>query len=382
MASVERCDLAIVGGGLAGGLIALTTRRTRPDARVLLIEGSDRLGGNHIWSFFDSDLAPAELTLLDPLVSRTWDGYDISFPGYRRTIATGYASIRSEQFDAMLRAALPPDALRLGVAVQAMTATEVNLADGSTIMAGGVIDARGAGDLSALELGWQKFVGIEYRFAAPHGIAHPTIMDARVEQIDGYRFVYLLPFAEDRLFIEDTYYSDTPDIDSAALTARIEAYAGVRGWRIVAVEREEIAALPVALGGEFERLWGEDGVAKVGVRAGLFHPTTGYSLPDAARTAALVATLDDWSGPALHAALRDHARRTWRARGFYRLLDRMLFRAAQGPERRQVLERFYGLDQHLIERFYAAQSTFADKARILLGKPPVPIMRAIRAAAA
>jgi lycopene beta-cyclase len=31
----------------------------------------------------------------------------------------------------------------------------------------------------------------------------------------------------------------------------------------------------------------------------------------------------------------------------------------------------------LIERFYAARSTFIDKARILIGKPPVSISRAM-----
>ena len=39
------------------------------------------------------------------------------------------------------------------------------------------------------------------------------------------------------------------------------------------------------------------------------------------------------------------------------------------------------LRQPLIERFYAARSTMADKARILCGKPPVSIMRALSALA-
>jgi len=44
-----------------------------------------------------------------------------------------------------------------------------------------------------------------------------------------------------------------------------------------------------------------------------------------------------------------------------------------------VLERFYRLPEPLIGRFYAGRSTFRDKARILAGRPPVPIGRAIRA---
>jgi lycopene beta-cyclase len=55
----------------------------------------------------------------------------------------------------------------------------------------------------------------------------------------------------------------------------------------------------------------------------------------------------------------------------------MLFRAAAPGERYKVLQRFYGLPQPLIERFYAGQITWRDKLRILAGKPPVPIRRAL-----
>ena len=135
------------------------------------------------------------------------------------------------------------------------------------------------------------------------------------------------------------------------------------------------------MGGDFEAYWQSGGnkVAKAGMRAGLFHPTTGYSLPDAVRLAALIARASDLSGTALHTLTHDFARRTWRARGFYRMLDKMLFRAAGPDERYRILERFYRLDPQLVRRFYAGQSTMMDKARILTGKPPVPITRALRA---
>jgi lycopene beta-cyclase len=244
-----------------------------------------------------------------------------------------------------------------------------------------VIDTRGAGDLSLLELGWQKFLGRELALDKPHDRPAPAIMDATVEQIDGYRFVYTLPFAADRMFVEDTYYSDKPDIDTAALGDRIDAYAREAGWQVGSVEREEAGALPVALGGDFEGYWRSGGkkVAKAGMRAALFHPTTGYSLPDAVRTAALIGRQRDYSGAALHGLLHDFAAKAWESRRFYRMIDRMLFRAAEPEQRYRVLERFYRLDPGLIGRFYAGRSTMMDKARILTGKPPVPIGRALSA---
>ena len=55
----------------------------------------------------------------------------------------------------------------------------------------------------------------------------------------------------------------------------------------------------------------------------------------------------------------------------------MLFKAADPDKRFKVLERFYRLGAPMMERFYAARLTGADKLRILSGKPPVPIGRAL-----
>ena len=379
----HHCDLAIVGGGLAGGLIALACHRARPQARVVLIDDGATLGGNHVWSFFESDVAIADRPLIAPFVAHRWPGYDVAFPSHRRTIATPYRSITSERFDATLRAQLPTERVLTGRRATEVSPRAVVFGDGTRIEATGVIDARGAADVDRLDVGWQKFIGRELRLTAPHGLTRPVVMDATVDQIDGYRFVYLLPFASDRIFVEDTYYSDRPAIDRAAIERRIADYAAAQGWTIAAIEREETGALPVVLGGDFAGYWrsGGAGVAKAGVRAGLFHPTTGYSLPDAIRTARLVAALPDWSAERLHDALHDHAAGLWRARGFYRTLDRMLFRAASPTQRYRIFQRFYHLDAALIERFYAARSTVSDKARILVGRPPVPIGRAIAAIA-
>ena len=378
MVRTIQCDLAIVGGGLAGGLIALALAARRPELNALVVEAGATIGGNHIWSFFGSDVADADRWLIEPLVCHGWRGYHIAFPKRRRLLKATYYAILSERLDAVVRQAVPAERLLTGRRTTALSPTTAVLDDGTRIEAKAVIDARGPGDLSKLDLGWQKFVGHVVRLAAPHGLERPVVMDATVEQIDGYRFVYVLPLGEDRLLIEDTYYSDSPALDRSALATRIADYAAARGWTIAAIEREESGVLPVALGGDFDEYWRSGGrAAKAGVRAALFHPTTGYSLPDAIRTALFVAGLPDPASPALHDRMRDYAARAWAARGFYRLLDRMLFRAAEPATRYKVLERFYGLDAGLIGRFYAARSTLADKVRVLSGRPPVPFFRAL-----
>ena len=394
MPTIHKCDLAIVGGGLAGGLIALALAKKRPGVDVRIVEGADTIGGNHLWSFFASDIDEGNRWIVAPLISYGWTQYDIAFPAHKRTLKSPYYSIESERLDTVIRAALPEKALMTGRKVLAASPTAVVLADGDRIEAKGVIDARGPGDLGLLDLGWQKFVGMEFALDEPHGVDHPIVMDATVEQIDGYRFVYTLPFSATRLFVEDTYYSDTPDLyrpkpgvggvggsNADPIAERVLEYAAAHGWQTQHIVREESGVLPVSMGGDFEAYWQSGGnkVAKAGMRAGLFHPTTGYSLPDAVRMAALVATASDLSGAGLHSLTHDFARRTWKARGFYRMLDKMLFRAADPQERYRVLERFYRLDPQLVRRFYAGRSTLFDKVRVLSGKPPVTIPRAMRA---
>jgi len=374
-------DLVILGGGLAGGLIALAVAARRPGLRLALVE-QDRLGGNHIWSHFAQDIATDDRWLVDPLVTKQWSSYDVAFPTFRREMATTYRTITSERLAEVLQERLPAAALITGVVTSARP-DQIDLADGRVLATRAVLDARGPGDLAHLELGYQKFVGQVLQLARPHGLRRPVVMDATVEQLDGYRFVYLLPMGPSEIFVEDTYYSDSSALDRPLLQQRVAEYARNLGWEVLGASRTEHGVLPVVIDGDFERYWSSTGpeLAKAGMRAALFHPTTGYSLPDAVRLAARIAQAPDLSHSALVQLTHDHAARTWKGRRFYRLLDTMLFRAAAPTQRYRVLERHYRLDADLVQRFYAAESTAADKVRILAGRPPVPVRDAVRAIA-
>ncbi|MEO8618782.1 MAG: lycopene beta-cyclase CrtY [Sphingomicrobium sp.] len=371
--------LVIVGGGLAGALAALALADARPDLPVLLIEAGERIGGNHVWSFFDGDLDAAGKALVAPLDPVRWPRHHIDFPARKRTLGFGYNSIHSEKLDALMRARLDPAAMMTGMAVTYVQADAVTLADGRRIEAHGVIDARGpSGPMPGLELAWQKFVGIE--FAVPgHGLDSPIIMDGTVEQIDGYRFVYLLPFAADRIFVEDTYYSDDPELDVTAIRTRIHEYAAAKGWH-GDVLREETGLLPVLLDGDPDIFWPtDDPVARLGVAGGFFHPTTGYSLPLAVANALALVEVGDWSSGALAAWSRTRFLDHWNNGRFFRALDRMLFRAAVPDQRVRVFEHFYRLREPVIARFYAGKLSLSDQLRILTGKPPVPVANAMKA---
>lgn len=371
-------DIVLAGGGLANGLIALRLAHLRPAASVLVIEKAAEIGGNHTWSFHEGDVTAAQEAWLAPLIAHRWAAQEVHFPGRRRTFQRGYRSLTSERFRQVLGARLGTRLLT-GRGVRHIDRAGVVLDDGTHITAGAVIDGRGQCAATHFRAGLQKFVGLELVLDQPHGLTQPMIMDATVAQTDGFRFVYVLPLAPDRVLVEDTYYSAAPGLDDARVEARVLAYAARRGWTVARIARRERGILPVIMAGDLDAFFraGIPGVTRTGLAAGLVHPVTGYSLPDAVRVADLIAGLSDVSGAAIERTMAAHIRRRWAEQGFLRLLSRMLFLAAEPDERWRVLRRFYGLPDGLIARFFAGCPTLPDKMRTLVGRPPVPMARAL-----
>jgi len=385
-------DLVIVGGGLAGSLIALALQRHAPGCRFLVIEAGRTFGGHHRWSWFETDIAPHARKLMEGFALNGWDeGYDIIFPGYGRSLPTSYRSLASAEFHAKLIAELPAERVMLGTKAAGLDARGVTLTDGTRIAAKRVIDCRPFRASEHLAGGWQVFLGQHFRCEEPHGLTRPVIMDASVDQIApygngaAYRFVYVLPLSPTEVFVEDTYYADQPKMDADVLKGRVAEYAHRRGWKGEVID-QEAGILPVVSGGNFAAAQAEitiPGVALAGARGGFSHPLTSYTLPFAADNALAIAQViakrPDLSGAELAAFCARRAKRHWRATGYYRMLSRMLFEAAEPDKRVVVFEHFYALRGRLVERFYAGRSTWPDRLRILTGKPPVAIPRAIRA---
>ncbi len=375
---VHRFDVILVGGGLANQLIALRLAAQRPALRIAIIERGPVLGGNHTWSCHETDLLPDERSWVSPLMSVRWMSQRVAFPDHARALRTGYGSILS---DGLARhvAGRAEITVLTNSAARALGPDYAELCDGLRLMAPLVIDGRGALQQQPLALAFQKFYGLEVECEEPHGEADPVIMDATVPQIDGYRFVYTLPMSPTRILIEDTYYSDGPALSDTALEARIRDYAAAKGWRISEVVRAERGVLPITLAGDIDAHWATLGqeLPRVGLRAWLFHSTTGYSLPLAVRTADAIAAAPDLTSNAIARLTERLSRQAWDEQGFMRLLNRLLFVGARPEERVAVMSRFYRLDTGLIERFYAGRSTMMDKARVFSGKPPIPVFRGL-----
>ena len=377
-----RFDMVIAGGGLAGGLIALAVHRAQPRLQLALVEAGESFGGNHRWSWFEGDLDGEGAALLDCFTqTRFSGGYAVRFPGFARQLTADYRSLTSRDFDTAMRRLLPQQAIRTRCRVATLDAGGVTLESGARIDAGTVIDCRDFAPSADLRGGWQLFVGHTVRTQLPHGLKSPVIMDADLPQHGAYRFVYALPLSENEVFVEDTYYADSPVLDRATIDSRVAAYCAARGWAGEVIEGEA-GVLPVVTGGDaaaHRARFSTPGVGLAGGRGLFTHPLTSYTLPFAAGTALAIARVATLSGLEIATMLDNRAAEHWNATSFYRDLGRMLFQAAEPEERWRVFAHFYRLPEPLIERFYAGRSTPLEKLRTLVGKPPVPIGRAVAA---
>ncbi len=377
----EARDVVLVGGGLANCCIALALARFHPELRVTLVESSAEILGNHTWCFHEQDLGARTWSLLQPAVERIWPGYEVSFPDRHRQVSSAYGVITSERLRTVVQR-LSDASLKHELVVKDPVASiephRVVLQSGREISAAWVIDARGpkveestpdsphtlASSTVLPPTLFQKFLGLELRLAEPSPREIPLLMDATVPQLDGFRFMYILPLEPRRVLIEDTYFSDSSALDEGALRERILSYARAKGYLVEAVIRQEVGVLPMPCRG---RAYPEPSSPLcLGYAGGWFHPTTGYSLPLASRVAEVFTLkVDEWR-PRLDDLRRLQANQF----RFGAFLNRLLQEGFSPEQRWNAFSRFYGFDDRLIARFYALKMTHTDRLRLLCGRPP------------
>jgi len=361
-------DVILAGGGLACGLVAQALRRRHPGLRIALVERSSTLGGNHTWSFHESDLDERGTELLAPFVVQRWSTSEVRFPTHARQLAHGYATVTSARFAKVLATtmAVPGSAVLLDTAVTEVRSNRVTLADGRRLSAPVVFDGRGAAPRAIWEAsGFQKFLGWEIELARPITLAHPLLMDATGPQRDGFRFFYVLPFSPRRLLVEETFFSAQPSFDVPRAREAVDAYVKHAGWELARVVREEQGILPMPLQAEGTPPLGSP--FRIGALGGWLHPTTAYTLPIAARVAEEIA-----AGPLETVSTR--LLPLWRAHRrqaqFAAFLNRLLFKKARPEHGVAIFERFFTLPDDTVKRFFALQMNAWDRVRLVCGRPP------------
>lgn len=359
----KRAGILIAGGGVAGTLAALAMSRLRPDVPVTIVAESDRFGGEATHFLHAHGLDESALALARGVGARAWPGFYLAFPGLARKLKADLLGLAPDALHEAMVATLEPRQYRLGTRVVAVREDALVLDGGEELRAQGAIDARGAVNLSMLELVHDARLERVCRLAAPHGLDRPVLFDATAGE-GGLAWIQVFPLGPDRLAIADVQVSERTQPDAGA-GARLDAYLARRGWRVAATESECIVARPLPLGGDFAAFWRIGGarVAKLGLRGGFFDPFGGPSAADALANAMLLAGQRDLAGPALHDAFEARARQLWRRRAARREFNAAL--ASAPPEARgAMLARLAALDPGPLVRFLADRPGLADRRRV------------------
>jgi len=364
MARGRRNGILIAGGGLAGSLAALAIARHRPEVPLLIVEEREKFGGEGFRLFADAEPGDEGAALAGPLAIDRWPGFYVAFPGFSRKLNIACSGFGPEDVHRAMVAALQPKNYRLGTRVVAVREDALVLDGGETIKAEGAIDARGAANMSALELLYEARLERDYRFAAPHGVDRPVLVDATIDQGPGLRFFECVPLSAERLLVADICISERASPDEQA-AGRLAAYVKARGWTRPRAGAERAGARLLPIGGDFAAFWRLGGAraAKLGLRGGFVHPLTGRTVADAARTALLLSRQRDFSGNALHDLFEAEAKQLWKKREPLRAAVAAI--AAAPPDRRRaLLERLYRLDAGLLQRVFADRLSLFDRVQV------------------
>jgi lycopene beta-cyclase len=367
-------DLILVGGGLANGLLAWRLAMTRPEVSFVLLERGASLGGEHTWTFHGTDVTKAQLEWLWVLATKSWHAHDVAFGREVRRLGGGHHALTGEDLHWKLSERLG-ERVRLRTEVVELAATHVVLAGGERLEARAVIDGRGPPPAPAGPCGWQHTFTRDVELEAPHALDAPLFVDARFEEPRGVRWVSLFPWDARRLVVRDTLLTTQREPELSQHRARLDTYLEAQKLRVTAVRREVSAVLPLPLGGAAPVL----DAPRIGVAAGLFHASTGASLPMAVDVAEALPALTELSAPSLTAWLAAHARRHWAQQAFFRAFNRVLFTSP--PERQlPLLEALHRHDEASLARFHAGTVDLFDRLAIMRDSLRVaPALSALRA---
>ena len=364
MARGRRQGVLIAGGGVAGSLAALAMARLRPDVPLLIVEEKERFGGDCFQPVFPGGLEKEEQALLAAIDGQSWPGFYLAFPGMNRNLKGAIGGFDPAALHETLVATLRRDQYRLGTRIVAVREDALVLDGGEEIKAEGALDARGATNLSMLDLLYETRVERLIRTQVPHRLDRPLLADATIEQNLGFGFIRAFPIGPDRLRIAKLLVSERVQPDEAA-EARLDHYLAVRGWESAEVEERCAVTRPLPIGGDFDAVWRLGGarVAKLGLRGGFVNPATGHTVADAARNALRLAEQTDFTGTALHDLFEEEAKQLWKKRELQRSVNAAV--AATPPDgRRALMEQVYSLDAGTILRLHGDRLGLLDRRKV------------------
>ncbi len=370
MQSIHKTDILIIGAGLSGLLTFIKLYKDHPELKLTMIDSAPGFNPHKTWSCHESDL-PVDSDWIHFYVDKYWKKSKVIFPKFEKIDNSAYLSIKSESFYEKI----PSDIKKHIFWNQKILKTiKNNVYTQDTIyQASTIIEASGNNIIPSGHFAYQDFVGYTIKTPLPHGINEPVIMDSHVEQKNGFRFIYSLPWSENEVLIEDTRYHLNKTATFASIEFDLKEYLNQKFPQGYEVVKKEQGSLPLPLSLDYYLKNFPRSSNAIGYRGGFFHGTTGFSLPFAIEIANKIAAQKIIKQETLESLLW----REWliqikklKTNVFF---NKLIFISAIPNESYKIFQRFYELPQWTREHFYKNQLDFKTLLRIFTPIPPPPI---------
>jgi lycopene beta-cyclase len=376
--------ILIAGAGCAGLSLAVELREKGYRGEVVLVDPRTEFGRDRTWCHF--------LTrphAFESCIRHRWHHWCVKTSG-RESVASSdrypYVQVSSDDFYAKALSvvnATPSQRLCLGKGVRSIEPSDdsvrVVLSDRSVLRVAAVFDSRpseaatgAAGPNITL---YQQFVGLHV--CCDKDVFAPDtadMMDFRIPQGDGIRFVYVLPYSGREALVEATSFAKDRVSQETLGTVVHQYLKAVHSTGQMKVVHGEHGCIPMTTSRPVARP--HPRVIRTGLAGGAAKPSTGYAFGAIQRASAtLAAELSSGVSPSRVSTPR-HRRR----RGTF-LDDVFLSYLSNHPARAAGIfcDIFRNCPGDRIARFLTDTGSLADELSVIAAMPKIPfIVEAIR----
>lgn len=279
----HKYDYIIIGAGAAGlSLVHYILDSGLSESKVLIIDRDSKETNDRTWCFWEKEVGPFE-----SIIHKCWGNANFKSKYHTEILELSpfvYKMIRGADFYGLIKTQIsknPNIEFLLGEVSNVLDdiAEPKVVVDGVTYASKFVFDSRFS--LTDIQLNkkdhltLQHFKGWFIKTSSPSFDPNVlTFMDFDIPQKGGTRFMYVLPFSEDRALVEFTLF--TPDLlEDQEYIDQLKIYINQElAIEDYEIEEEEFGVIPMSTA-KFNR--GDGRVLKIGTTGGLSKGSTGFT---------------------------------------------------------------------------------------------------------